>query len=183
MTDQANYDYVKGLYNTGSLIDYFILNSYTVCSDWLNWNTGWWRGRNPDGDKKKWRYILWDMDATFGHYVNFTNIPDQSANADPCDPEALGNPGGQGNVPIWNTLLANEDFFADYINRYSDLSGSYFSCDFMHSHLDSLIGLIEPEMPAHIARWGGNIAEWQQNVQNIHDFIDDRCAVINDGYL
>src|SRR5690606_13722102 len=30
MTDQANYDYVKGLYNTGSLIDYFILNSYTV---------------------------------------------------------------------------------------------------------------------------------------------------------
>ena len=96
MTDAANYTYVKGLYNTGSLIDYFTLNSYTVCSDWLNWNTAWWRGRNPDGDKKKWRYVLWDMDATFGHYVNYTGIPDQSANADPCDPEQIGDPGGTG---------------------------------------------------------------------------------------
>ncbi|NEN25051.1 hypothetical protein G3O08_16240 [Cryomorpha ignava] len=183
MSDQTNYQYVKGLYNTGSLIDYFILNSYTVCSDWLNWNTGWWRGRNPDGDKKKWRYILWDMDATFGHYVNFTGIPDQSANADPCNPESLGNPGGQGHVPIWNALLTNEEFFADYINRYSDLSGNFFTCEFMHSHLDSLVALIEPEMPAHIARWGGNMAEWQQNVQDIHDFIEERCAVINDGFL
>lgn len=183
MSDQANYDYVKNLYNTGSLIDYFLLNSYVVCADWLNWNTAWWRGRNPDGDKKKWRYVLWDMDATFGHYINYTNIPDQSPNADPCNPEQLGNPGGQGHVPIWNALLNNDEFFADYINRYSDLSGSYFSCEFMHHHLDSLIALIEPEMPQQIARWGGTMAEWHQNAQDIYDFIDERCAVINDGFL
>ena len=183
MSDQANYEYVKSLYNTGSLIDYFILNSYVVCSDWLNWNTAWWRGRNPDGDKKKWRYVLWDMDATFGHYINYTGVPDQSPGADPCDPDQLGNPGGQGHVPIWNALLNNESFFADYINRYSDLSGSYFSCEFMHHHLDSLIGLIEPEMPGQIERWGGTMAEWQQNVQDIHDFIDERCALVNQGYV
>ena len=29
------------------------------------------------------------MDATFGHYINYTGIPDESANADPCDPESL----------------------------------------------------------------------------------------------
>ena len=40
-----------------------------VCADWLNWNTGWWRGKHPEGDKKKWRYILWDEDATFGNYI------------------------------------------------------------------------------------------------------------------
>jgi len=183
MTDPANYDYVKDLYNTGSLIDYFLLNSYTVCADWLNWNTGWWRGRNPDGDKKKWRYILWDMDATFGHYINFTGVPDQSANADPCDPEQLNDPGGQGHVPIWNTLLENEEFFADYINRYADLSTSYFSCEFMLQHLDSLINLIEPEMPRQIDRWGGSMAEWEANVQEIRDFIEERCEIINSGYL
>ena len=73
--------------------------------DWLNWNTGWWRGRNPDGDKKKWRYILWDMDATFDHYVNYTGVPDTSSDADPCDPEELGDPGGQGHVPILNCTI------------------------------------------------------------------------------
>src|SRR5690606_40589006 len=66
-----------------------ILNSYTVCSDWLNWNTGWWRGMDPDGEELKWRYILWDMDATFDHYANFTGIGDESANADPCQAEEL----------------------------------------------------------------------------------------------
>ncbi len=183
MSVDANYEYVVDRFNVTSLIDYFTLNSYTVCADWLNWNTGWWRGRNPDGDGRRWRYILWDMDATFGHYVNFTGIPDQSANADICDPAQIGDPGGQGHVPIWNALLTNDQFFSEYVNRFSDLSGIYFSCDFMHNHLDSLVGLIAPEMPGHITRWGGSMAEWESNVQEIHDFIDTRCATVNDGFI
>ena len=176
MTIEANYEYVKEVYNTGSLIDYFILNSYVVAMDWLNWNTAWWRGKNPEGDKKKWRYALWDMDATFGHYVNYTGIPDTGPEADPCDPEQLGNPGGQGHVPIINSLFENSEFEADYINRYADLSNSLFSCDFMIAHLDSLINIIEPEMPRQIERWGGNLAEWESNVQELRDFILTRCS-------
>tara|TARA_B100000902_G_scaffold398646_1_gene466205 strand:+ start:1570 stop:4980 length:3411 start_codon:yes stop_codon:yes gene_type:complete len=176
MSDQANYDYVKSVYNTGSLIDYFILNSYAVCMDWLNWNTGWWRGNHPDGDKKKWRYILWDLDASFGHYINYTGIPDTGPEADPCDPEGLGDPGGQGHVPILNALFDNEDFTADYINRYADLSNTIFSCDFMIGHLDSLIGVIAPEMPRQVERWGGTVSGWEDNVQELRDFILDRCS-------
>ena len=176
MSDEENYTYVKSVYNTGSLIDYFILNSYVVCMDWLNWNTGWWRGKNPQGDKKKWRYILWDMDATFGHYVNYTGIPDTGAGADPCDPETLGDPGGQGHVPILNALFDNEEFTADYINRYADLSNTIFSCDFMIGHLDSLINIISPEMPGQIERWGGSFAGWQDNVQELRDYILERCS-------
>ena len=176
MTVDANYDYVKEVYNTGSLIDYFILNSYVVAMDWLNWNTAWWRGKNPEGDKKKWRYALWDMDATFGHYVNYTGIPDTGPGADPCDPEQLGDPGGQGHVPIINSLFENAEFEADYINRYADLSNSLFSCDFMIAHLDSLIDIITPEMPRQIERWGGSLSEWESNVQELRDFILTRCS-------
>ncbi len=176
MADQDNYAYVKSIYNTGSLIDYFILNSYVVAMDWLNWNTGWWRGKNPEGDKRKWRYILWDMDATFGHYVNYTGIPDTGAGADPCDPETLGDPGGQGHVPILNSLFDNEEFNADYINRYADLSNTIFSCDYMISHLDSLIGIIAPEMPRQTERWGGAFESWQENVQELRDYILERCS-------
>ena len=144
--------------------------------DRLNWNTGWWRGKNPNGDKRKWRYILWDMDATFGHYVNYTGIPDTGAGADPCDPETLGNPGGQGHVPILNALFDNDEFSADYINRYADLSNTIFSCDFMIGHLDSLINIIEPEMPGQIERWGGSFSQWEDNVQELRDFILERCS-------
>ena len=64
MTVQANYEQAVSELNEMSLIDYFILNSYVVCADWLNWNTAWWRGRNPDGDGRRWRYVLWDLDNT-----------------------------------------------------------------------------------------------------------------------
>ncbi len=183
MADEDNYDHAKSFYNTGSLIDYFILNTYVVNADWLNWNTSWWRGTNPDGDKKKWRYTLWDMDNTFDHGANYTGIDDQSSNADPCDPESSGDPGGQGHIPIWNALLQNDDFFADYINRWTDLSNNYFSCDYLTYHLDSLIGIIEPEMPAQINRWGGDMNTWTNNVQNMREFIEDRCESINSGIL
>ena len=136
MTNQANYNIAKSQFNTGSLIDYFLLNSYVVCGDWLNYNTGWWRGLDPNGDKKKWRYTLWDMDNTFDHGTNYTGVPTMSVNADPCDPSSLSDPGGQGHVPIWNEFLTNDNFFDDYLNRWQDLATSDLSCQNMIDLLD-----------------------------------------------
>ncbi len=100
------------------------------------------------------------MDNTFGHGANYTGIPSQSADADPCNPESLNNPGGQGHIPIFNALLENEDFWATYINRWADLSNTHFSCENMNAVLDSMIMVIEPEMDRHMDRWGGNYAQW-----------------------
>ncbi len=183
MTNAANYNFVEEELEVLSLIDYVILHSHNVSSDWLNWNTGWWRGNKPTGGAQKWRYILWDEDATFGHYINYTGVPDVSANADPCNPEVLGDPGGQGHVPIFNALLNNQDFLTLYISRYADLNNTYFTCDFMIGLLDEMIGEIEPEMPQHIARWGGNMNEWQANVQFLRDFIEQRCIIISEGIV
>lgn len=182
MGDPAAFAYMESQFNWKSLVDYVVLNSQVVCSDWLNWNTAWWRGMNPAGDGRRWRYALWDMDATFGHYVNFTNIPDQTAAADPCDPEFLPDPGGQGHIPVLEKLLDESETFSNYyINRYIDLNNTTFSCDYMIGFLDSLVAIIEPEMPGQIARWGGTMAEWQGNVQAIRDFITDRCVLITEG--
>lgn len=181
MAIMSNYDSVKKVYNVGSLIDYVVLNSYVVCTDWLNWNTAWWRGLNPNGDKKKWRYVLWDMDATFDHYINYTGVPSTAPNADPCNPESLNDPGGQGHIPILNALLANDTFRQEYITRFIDLNNTYFSCSSMLAILDSLIAQIDPEMNGQISKWGGTYAGWQQNVQDMKNFIQARCDSINQG--
>lgn len=175
MSIQANYDYVLTQYNTKSLIDYFILNGYVVCTDWLNWNTAWWRGRHPDGDAKRWRYALWDNDATFGHYVNYTGVPSTDPTADPCQIDDMGDVGGQGHIPVLNALFDNEEFFADYIQRYAALSNTIFSCDQMIHVLDSMANHIAPEMQGQCDRWGGSYADWENNVQTIRNFILDRC--------
>ena len=183
MTDPLHYNYVDEELNMLSLIDYMILHAHIVSSDWLNWNTSWWRGYNPEGGALKWRYSLWDEDATFGHYINYTGVPDVSPLADPCNPEILGNPGGQGHVPILNALLENEDFFALYINRYADLNNLYFNCDYMLPLLDSMTQKIAPEMPRQIAKWGGTMAGWESNVQTMRDFIEERCTVIDSAIV
>ncbi|MDC0204597.1 CotH kinase family protein [Flavobacteriales bacterium] len=184
MTNQANYNQAKSEYNMGSLIDYFLLNAYVVCQDWLNWNTGWWRGMDPNGDKKKWRYTLWDMDNTFDHGTNYTGIPSTAPTADPCDPSTLNDPGGQGHVPIWNEMLTNQEFHDDYINRWLDLANGPLSCSFMIHILDSMIAVIDPEMPRQITRWpGGTYAGWQSNVTDLRNWILARCDSMNSGFV
>lgn len=183
MATASNWAYVDSVYNWKSLCDYIILNSICVTSDWLNWNTAWWRGMDSTGDKKKWRYTLWDNDATFGHYINYTGIPDTSPNADPCNPESLPNPGGQGHIPVVNALMANPTFKQYYITRYADLMNTSFSCDSMTVLLDTLIAHIAPEMPAQCAKWGGSVSGWQANVTAMRSYIQTRCTALVQGMI
>lgn len=175
MAVQANYDYADSLLDVKSLADYFILNSYCVNSEWLNWDTEWWRAKNINAVHKKWRYTLWDEDATFHHYINYTGIPNDNANAAPCDPQTFGDPGGQGHVPILNALLQNPNYYQYFILRYFDLLNTGLSCQRMTDILDSMINVITPEMPGQINKWGGSMVQWKQNVLDLRNFILARC--------
>ena len=182
MGNATNFAYVDGELNWESLCDYFMFNSYVVNQDWLNWNTAWWRGRDPLGDKKKWRYALWDLDATFGHYINYTGIPDTGPNADPCNAENLPDPGSQGHTEIISKLInENPTVKQYYVARYIDLANTYFSCSYMTALLDSMVNEIAPEMQGQCTKWGGTYAGWQNNVQQLRDFINNRCAALESG--
>ena len=119
-TDMSNpeaYEVVKDGMNLTSLIDYMVVNLNVVCSDWINYNTGWWRGLNPEGDHKKWGYILWDNDATFDYYINYSGVPNTQPDALPCDIDEIsefmddffafgGGGGGGGGIGIDSTFAA-----------------------------------------------------------------------------
>lgn len=185
MGNAANFATVDAQLNWKSLIDYFCINSYTVCSDWLNWNTAWWRGTtNPGNPRSKWSYVLWDMDATFGHYINYTGIPNTGPTADPCDAEDLPNPGGQGHTEILEKLIdENPMVHQYYVSRYIDLGNTVFSCPNMIHVLDSMLAFIAPEMPQQIARWGGSMAGWQAEVTALKNFINARCVNMEQGIV
>ena len=180
----ANFNYVDSLFNWKSLVDYFVLNSVTVTTDWLNWNTAWWRGLDTTGEHRKWGYVLWDLDATFGHYINYTGVPSTQPNADPCNVENLPNPGGQGHTSILQKLI-NENPVVEqyYIARYIDLLNTKLSCSFMIPLLDSMLAEIAPEMPGQIAKWGGTMAAYTANVTALHNFINTRCTALTQGLI
>lgn len=198
MSDSTNYQIAEDSINMLSMIDYMIVNLTVVASDWLNYNTGWWRGRNPDGDHKKWGYILWDLDATFDYYINYSGVPDISPNAKACDLEDIavfmddffGGFSGGENVDVGKhekiflkLIEENSTFRQLYYSRYADMMNTVYSCENMISTLDRMLAVIEPEMPRQIQRWGGSMGEWQSNVQDLKDFILQRCELLDDGML
>lgn len=182
MTDPAHYQYVMDRYDATSLVDYVLVNSFTVCSDWLNYNTGWWRGMDSTGTHLKWGYILWDNDATFGHYINYTGIPNTNFNADPCNVEqGLSDP--KGHIDFLNKLRTNPEFNTYYINRQIDLWNTVFSCDNMLTKLDSIIALLDPEMAQHSTRWSGTYSGWVNNAQQLRNFVAQRCNYMSTGLV
>jgi len=310
MGDKQNYDFATDNIDMLSLIDFFIMNTNSVAADWLNYNTGWWRGLDPKGGHKKWGYILWDMDATFDYYLNYTGIPNRKADAKPCDIDSIANllvtfydthfevdqkicpsmllpsfpypmddtlfarvveqipaccdsawdtpcqelynelakvnppppPGlcktfteghkvfaatdtiyhtvtqldrqccsqdwdphcqayydqlaaGQPidyktrqdlgmHEKIFLKLIAESPTFKQlYYSRQADLMNTVFSCENMNTTLEGMVDLLKPEMPRQIERWGGSMEEWEQNLDRLRTFIDDRCNFLQEGML
>jgi hypothetical protein len=182
MGDAANFQYVSDNFNWQSLIDYFVTGSVVVAADWLNWNTAWWRGTNPDGDALGWRYVLWDMDNTFGHGTNYTGVPNTGPTANPCNVENLNDPGGQGHTLVLNKLLnENPMVYQYYVTRYADLMNTTYSCQFMLAKLDSMVAVMESEMPGQIAKWGGTYAGWESRVTTLRNWIINRCTNLVTG--
>ncbi len=196
MSDSSNYQIVKDNLQVLSLIDYMIANLNSVASDWLNYNTGWWRGLDPDGDHKKWGYILWDNDATFDYYINYSGVPNTDPDAEPCDIDDISDfmddffdngwtgPNVGKHEKIFLKLQEeNEAFRQLYYSRQADLMNTVYTCENMLNTLDNMLAVIEPEMPRQIARWGGSMQEWQSNVEDLKAFISERCTLLDDGMV
>lgn len=188
MTIAANYAQVKDTLSTLSMIDHMIINEYMANGSWLLFNTMWWRGRDPDGDHKKFGYCCWDMDWILGMPENEFGFPPSTPVNDPCDHQNVivggqPNPGQMAGThfAMFNKLMMNDEFRQEYLDRYADLINTGLSCERTVHHLDSLIAFIEPEMTRHCARWGGTYAGWQANVQAMRDFLVQRCAYITQG--
>lgn len=180
MTNPANYAYVNSKLNFKSIIDYMVYNSYVVNSDFVNWNSAWWRGRALLGDKKKWRYWMWDMDNTYDLGENYSGIPTTGMTADPCAYSTTFQNAGpdEGHPDILAKLLTNPDFKSQYINRYADLINTSFKCDSIMIHYNYFKSFLTPEMTRHIAKWGGSLSTWNQNMDTLKSKITQRCSYI-----
>lgn len=185
MTNVASYAYVESKLNFRSLVDYMVYNSYLVNSDFINWNSAWWRGRATNGDKKKWRYWMWDMDNVYDLGENFSNLPTTDMNSSPCDyTNEFQNAGpNQGHPDILEKLLTNPNFKSYYINRYADLINSALKCDKIMPHFNYFKTILTPEMPRQIAKWGGTMVEWNKNMDTLEAKINRRCILIDSAIV
>jgi CotH kinase protein/Lamin Tail Domain/Chitobiase/beta-hexosaminidase C-terminal domain len=184
MADPGKYQYVTDRLDVTSLVDYVAVNMFSVCSDWLNYNTCWWRGIDSTQSHLKWGYQLWDNDATYGHYINYTGVPNTDFDAAPCDPQSISSNGDpDDHIGIIMKLRQNPAFNQYYITRMIDLWNTVYSCDNLLPQFDSTVAVIDPEMAQHSTRWAGTYTEWQTNVQTLRAYIVNRCAALQQGFM
>jgi len=205
----VHHQYVKDNFQVQSLIDYMAVNLNTVAKDWLNYNTGWWRGIDPDGDHKKWGYIIWDMDATYGYYINYTGVPNESPNAEACDIDEIsdymdqffGGWGGNNGFdyedpagcatlgtsspydttdPIFNWVV-NEDSACCEDDWSNSCQARY---DFVAQYGTNTSEFLSEQgnIGEHEKIFlNGTLEEWESNVVDLRAFVEQRCELIGEG--
>lgn len=172
----ANFDYAKSIIDIDDFIDYNCVQIYSANGDWPGANVKLWRERKPGS---KWRWILYDLDFTFGG--NAQGLYNTNTLA-----QATATNGPEWPNPPWSTLilrklLENSSFRNEFIQRFAAHVNTTFRFTTVNNLIDSLAQQIADEIPRHKARWPQSISMgsvWTTNVKVMRDFAYQRADAI-----
>ncbi len=170
MTLVQSYDHIKNQIDLDDYLDYMVSELYFANVDWPGWNIKYWRPRTEDG---KWRWMVYDLDDGFGlggpqHYGSENMFE-----------FATTTEGDEWPNPPWSTLmfrklLENEEFFADFINRYADYLNTMWQPELLGKKIDLIQDEIAAEMIHHLERWDLSLRDWKYEMKELHEFSDKR---------
>ncbi len=165
LSDDSDFAIADSLFDVLNMADYYICQTYLNNLDWPYNNLKFWRERRIGA---KWRYIIFDLDATLGG-VSFAPVElDNLA-------RALGSFGDDNrHVLIFRKLLENETYSQYFINRYCDLMNTTFSATRFSDHLIKEYTRIEPLASKHFNRWEGGAENWYDELDVVNEYINGR---------
>jgi len=168
----SNYEYIKKQMYIDNFIDYQIAQIYFANTDWPNNNIKYWRSRDPVG---KWRWMLYDTDFGFGLFAS------SKFNANTLS--RLLDPVPTSSTPLWSTLILrglmeNENFRIQFINQFADRLNFDFHNDAVNAQIESIANVIAPEVVEHRDRWGHDISLWDDRIEQLHDFANNRVDCV-----
>ncbi|MDY0081792.1 MAG: CotH kinase family protein [Ignavibacteriaceae bacterium] len=180
MALQTNYEYIKSIVDIDEYIDYQIAEIYSANGDWPGSNMKLWRERV---DGSKWRWIIYDLDFTFGGNAEglaTTNTLEQ----------ATATNGPDWPNPPWSTLmlrklLVNPDFKNEFIQRFAAHVNTTFETNHVLAVIDSMANDIASEIPRHKERWTQSISygpTWQYLIDIMRDFAVERPANVRNHF-
>lgn len=145
-------------------INYNITEIYVDNGD-AGGNIRYWREQKPDA---RWRWILFDLDLSFGIGGNTAYKNNTLHEMTTMSNEKWPN-------PAWSTfiirkLLENDSIKNVYVNRFADHLNTIFSAENVNFKIDSVYNLIKDEMPYHIQKWPMTMDSWNTRVKRIKTF-------------
>ncbi len=159
-----------------------IANIFARNTDWPGANIDFWRlqtpGYRPDapyGHDGRWRWLMIDMDFSFGFVGGATAYTHDTLSF------ATAPGGTEHPNPAWSTFLLrsflqNQTFREGFINRFADQLNSAFGSDRVIALIDAFQHRIAPEMPEHVRRWRrpASMDGWNGSVNRMRTFAQHR---------
>jgi hypothetical protein len=173
MADQENYAKVLTQVDIENFIDNQIIYIYAANGDWFRNNVLFWKKNvaeiNTDalaGHDGRWRWAVIDLD--YGFWAIEENML----------AHALG---GIPGALMANSLIKNDHFRVEFINRFADHLNTTFDSRRVISEIDMVENLLESDMRLHIQRWqsmGNSIDQWHENVAFLREFALARPNIV-----
>ena len=169
LSNNANYQYVADRIDIFNYIQYLIGNIYVDNKDWPGNNIKYWKPNKPDS---KWRWIAYDTDFGFDIW-NEGNVSYNTLDF------ALNPAGPDWPNPSWSTLLfrklvENDGFRNKFINAFADRLNTALLPENVLSKLNQIEAEVSTEIAAHLNRWGGDLNYYEENVDRMRDFAEQR---------
>lgn len=169
------YEHVASRIDISQYIDYQLANIYMAEVDWPGNNIRFWRAEQPPWNR--WRWIQYDRDQSMMAHRIHTRALELAVE------EGRGGwPNPDWSTLLFRRLLRNQAFRDEFIQAYAWHLNTTFQPDRLIALLDQMQARIEPEMPRHIARWGGQYDEdssetWMpptvSSMEEWHSFVED----------
>ncbi|RLZ06864.1 CotH kinase family protein [Faecalibacter macacae] len=169
-----NYQQAITYFDEVNFIDYSIAEIYAANIDWPQNNYNYFRKRvnytpeAPYGHDGRFRFLFKDLDLSFLPYSSSFNALEH----------AMYNSifGNEFNNVFFSSILQNEIFKQNFINRFADLINTTYKPERVVSLINSTQGKISEEMPQHIERWNliPSLEKWEDNVERIREFANER---------
>ena len=165
----TNYNLLLTKIDIDNYMRYFLLELFFANKDWPHNNVRAWKSSELDN---KWRWLIFDMDATGKDSVDMAeHFIYQS----------------KGDINFWGRnmqfgLLANEAFYAQLLEKYNALKEEQLNVDYLLAKTDSMKELYVPLLPDQIKRWGfpHSMEEFEEDHENFKSFLRYRENVILD---
>ncbi|TYQ15278.1 UNVERIFIED_CONTAM: Fn3 domain-containing protein [Acetivibrio alkalicellulosi] len=182
MEDSIHYQYISSLIDIDNYIDYYVSQIFFDNTDWPGNNNRFWRVRkdgfdpdSPYGHDGRWRWLLFDTDFGFGLYPYHGGYDNNTLI------HATKTDGPQWPNPDWSTLtfrslLKNENFKNQFINRYADHLNTSFKTETVVKRIHEFKSLLEPEIDEHRLRWPSK-PSWEENVDTLFQFAINRPQI------
>ncbi|NKB67566.1 MAG: hypothetical protein GKR89_10925 [Candidatus Latescibacteria bacterium] len=161
----ANYAEVKRRMDVDSYLNYLVAQIFVGNTDWPAGNIKFWR---PQTESGRWRWILFDTDFGFG-------LKGSSEFIHNTLDFATTDSGADWPNPPWSTflvrsLLENRQFRDDLIGRFADHLNSTFRTERVLAVIEEMEDVLEPEIPAFMARWQKTVGDWQGELNTLRTF-------------